>query len=140
MHKCLLPQIQFFFHVLLLMASFSTEWFNLSEKEQKLHAAQLCDMQRALPFWVALRVMRGVSFDDLYGTLQPSSCVWACESEEANAVCFKLHDDDDWFRFEICVVFHHLWFFLTAAFLIENTIHAIIFSIEHDVCCGVVSC
>jgi hypothetical protein len=93
-----------------LFPQFVSDWFDLSEREQQQVAVEVGELQRKLPFWVAREVMRGVKFDDVYGlaSLQHSSssksCVWACESEEEDAVCFDLHDEDHWFR---CVSVWH---------------------------------
>lgn len=90
------------------------DWFRLSESEQRLHAAEVGQLQRKLPFWVVRRVIGGVAFDNIYGplpSLPPSSsplesssmaCMWACECEEGDAVCYNVHDDDDWFRRVYC--------------------------------------
>jgi hypothetical protein len=87
------------------------DWFLLSEKEQRLLATEVGELQRRLPFWVVRRLFCGVPFDNFYdlnaAMYQPSSsssssssiaCMWACECEDADGVLFNLHDDDDWFR------------------------------------------
>jgi hypothetical protein len=74
--------------------------------EQRLHAAEVGELQRKLPFWVVRRLLQGVTFDDVYGLpVMPSldstsstAVMWACEREELDAVCYNLRDDDDWFR------------------------------------------
>ena len=81
--------------------------------------ADVClDVQRRMPFWVIRRLLPGVAFDDVYAGVtcddddwlvsaaaaaassssSSHACIWACESEDGAAVCFKVDDDDDWFR------------------------------------------
>ena len=48
-----------------------SDWFSLSEREQRLLAEELGEMQRKLPYWAARRIFPGAAFDDLYATPFP---------------------------------------------------------------------